>query len=366
VAALIEQARRFCHVSLAGVTHEPVSALAEELALVTPPGLERVFFSDDGSTAIEAAVKMAAQFWQQSGAPKRTRFVALQGAFHGETTGAASLGGVEFFRRPFAGILFDCVHVEAPRDEASYARAFDEIATAIEREGDSLAAVVIEPLVQGADGMRMYPARLLADLRALCDRSGPLLIVDEVFTGYGRTGRFWACEHAGVSPDILCTAKGFSGGMMPMAATVVSTRVYDAFRGDRSRMFCYGHSFCGNPLGAAIAVEALRVMREEQVVQGVAPRSAKIAATVDRLSRLPNVAAPRTLGLIGAVDLVVGDAGYLGDAGWRVYAEGLRRGAYLRPLGNVSYVTPPLNIPMDDLDELLSIWEASVRAVVER
>ncbi|MFO0659326.1 MAG: aminotransferase class III-fold pyridoxal phosphate-dependent enzyme [Polyangiaceae bacterium] len=230
VAALIEQARKFCHVSLAGVTHEPAAALAEELSMVTPTGLNKVFFVDDGSTAIEAAVKIATQFWFQQGEPRRTKFVALEGAFHGETTAASSLGGVELFRKPFAGILFDCVHVDPPRDLSSYEKAFDAIHVVLESHASEIAAIVVEPLVQGADGMKMYPPRLLRDLRSLCDRLGTLLIADEVFTGYGRTGRFWACEQAGISPDILCTAKGFFRRFL-MAATSVNERVYDAFRG---------------------------------------------------------------------------------------------------------------------------------------
>jgi adenosylmethionine-8-amino-7-oxononanoate aminotransferase len=366
VSALTEQARTLSHVALAGITHEPAAMLADEMIAIAPAGMSRVFFVDDGSTAIESAVKIAAQYFTQNGRPKKRRFVSLEGAFHGDTIGAAALGGVEVFRRPFAGLLFDTIHVEAPWQADAYPRAFDQLSRVVAEGADEIAAVVLEPLVQGAAGMRIYPPEYLSHARALCDRHDVLLILDEVFTGYGRTGRFWASEHAGVSPDLLCTAKGFSGGMLPMGATLVTERIYDGFRGARDRAFYYGHSFCGNPLGAAVAREVLAVYRDEAVLSGVAPRAARIAETFARLGELPGVRDARSLGMVGALDLPSGGEGYLSRAGWRVYDEAKRRGAYLRPMGDVVYVTPPLNIAPADLDELLSIVEESVRAVVLR
>lgn len=370
VAALKEQAARLCHTSLAGVTHEPAARLAEELIAIAPAGLTRVFFSDDGSTAIEAALKMALQMWQNEGEPQRTRFVALDGAFHGETIGAASLGGVEVFRRPFAGVLLDCIHVPPPprsrggtRDDSGYEQAFNALSTALERGGGSIAAVVLEPLVQGAAGMRLYDAEYLRRARALCDEHGALLIIDEVFTGYGRAGSMWACEAAGVAPDLMCIAKGFSGGMLPMAATLATERVFRAFLGAPDRAFYYGHSYCGNPLGAAIAREVLAVYRDERILERARPKAAAIARAFAELGEIPGVLRPRALGMIGAIDLA-DDAGYLGGAGWRVYAEARARGAYLRPLGDVVYVAPPLTISDEDLEELLSIVKESVNAAV--
>src|SRR5262245_62846816 len=219
VAALAAQAGRLAHTSLAGVTHAPAALLAEELTRVAPPGLTRVFFSDDGSTAVEVALKLSLQLWQNEGRPRRTRFVALDGAFHGETIGAASLGGVEVFRRPFAGVLLECIHVPPPGDGPLFARAFDALEEVVIRGRDEIAAVVLEPILQGAAGMRIYDAAYLRRARELCDAHDVLLVLDEVFTGYGRTGPMWASSRAGVVPDILCTAKGFSGGMLPMAAT---------------------------------------------------------------------------------------------------------------------------------------------------
>ena len=382
VAALQRQAGRLCHVALAGITHEPAALLAKELAEVAPAGLDQVFFSDDGSTAIEAAVKMALQFHAQTGRAEKTRFLALDGAFHGETLGATSLGGVEVFRRPFASVVFDCVHVPSPAgDDVSCAplwgEAFDAIAEIVEREHATIAAVVLEPIVQGAAGMRMYPPAYLRAVRDLCTKHDVLMIVDEVFTGYGRLGAMWACDLAEISPDLMCIAKGFTGGMLPMAATLTTQKVLAGFDGGRARAFLYGHSYTGNALGAAVAREVLAIYREEPIVAGVAERNTRIVACGERLRQSPLVRDFRSIGAIGAFELreargatravataeTTDDLGYTASIGWRVYDEARKRGAYLRPLGNVVYVTPALNIPLGDLDRLLAILEESLEAV---
>lgn len=365
VDALTRQAARLSHTSLAGVTHEPAARLAEEIVAVAPPGLVRAFFSDNGSTAVEVALKLALQLHQHEGQPERRRFVALDGAFHGETIGATSLGGVEVFRRPFASVLLECVHVPSPAsgeaDDAAYARAFAALEAVLAEGGATIAALVLEPRVQGAAGMRVHDAAYLRRARSLCDAHGVLLIVDEVFTGYGRTGPMWASEDAGVRADLLCAAKGFSGGMLPMSVTLATSRVFDAFLGDPERAFYYGHSYCGNPLGAAIAREVLAIYRDEDILARARPKAQRIADAFAELGELPGVTRPRSLGMIGAVDLSA-SASYLGGAGWRVYDEARRRGAYLRPLGDVVYVAPPLNIPDADLDELLDTVKQSLLA----
>ncbi len=363
VAALTEQARRLAHTSLAGVTHEPAARLADELLAVAPRGLARVFYSDDGSTAVEVALKLSLQLWQQEGRPERRRFVALDGAYHGDTIGAASLGGVEVFRRPFAGVLLECVHVPTPADDDAFGRAFAALEAVVAAGRDQIAAVVLEPLLQGTAGMRVYGAEYLRRARAICDAHDVLLVLDEVFTGYGRTGPMWAADLAGVRPDILCLAKGFTGGMLPMSATLVTARVFDAFLGPPERAFYYGHSYCGNPLGAAVAREVLAVYRDERILEHAVPKAARIASAFRGLTALPGVTRARSLGMTGAIDLDAG-GGYFGRAGWRVYEEARRRGAYLRPLGDVVYVAPPINIPDADLDELLGIVEESVRAAM--
>ncbi len=363
VAALCAQAERLCHVALAGLTHAPAVLLARELVAVAPAGLTRVFYSDDGSTAVEAAIKLAVQYFAQTGRPEKRKLLALTDAFHGETAGAASLGGVELFRRASAPLLFDALH-------ASLATA---VAT-VRAHGPELAAVVVEPIVQGAAGMLVSAPELLLELRRACSEHDVLLIADEVFTGYGRTGRMWACEHAGVTPDLLCLGKTFSGGMLPMAATLVSERLAEAFRGGRERAFLHGHSFCGNPLGAAVARAALAVMRDEDVLGQVQRKAPRLRAAVTEVAtRLGSERATgaRAIGMVAAIDLVptrgagAGSAAgpsYLGAAGWRVYDEALARGAYLRPLGDTVYLAPPLTISDQELDELCDIFVAAVTA----
>ena len=366
VAALKQQAEQLCHTALAGIAHENASELAEALVSVAPDGLEHVFFSDNGSTSVEVAMKLALQYWAQNGRPERTRFAALSDAFHGETLGVTALGGVEVFRAPFDPVLLECAHLPSPGDpEVSLERALDALETTVREGADSLAALVLEPMVQGAAGMRIYDAAYLRRARELCDRHDVFLVSDEVFAGYGRTGTRWACDHAGIAPDVLCTAKAFTGGMLPMAATLATERIFQGFLGDAERAFYYGHTFCGNPLGAAVAREVLRVYDEEHILERAKPKAARIAEAFAAMGKLPGVARTRALGMIGALDLE-GGAGYLADAGWRVYAEARERGAYLRPLGNVVYVTPSLNIPDDDLDALLAIARESVEAVVRK
>lgn len=361
--ALREQSERLAHVALAGIAHEPAALLADELVAVAPRGLSRVFYTDNGSTSVEVAVKVAVQAWRQRGAPQKTRFLALEGAFHGDTLAPTSLGGVEVFRRPFANIVFDCIHTPFPSPGA-YDRAFDVLTKVIEREKETIAAVVIEPMVQGTAGMRIHEPRFLSALRDLTRNNDILLVADEVFAGYGRTGRMWACDHAGITPDIMCLGKAFSA-MIPMGATLVTEDVFDAFRGSKERAFLYGHTFCGNPIGAALAREVLAIYRDEAVVEQVQAKAPRIAKAFDRIARISGVERVRSLGMIGAADLArSGDGGYLGESGWRVYEEAKKRGAYLRPLGDTVYVTPPLTMSEPDLDALLGILEESVRAVL--
>jgi adenosylmethionine-8-amino-7-oxononanoate aminotransferase len=362
VEALQRQAEKVCHTALAGITHPYVTALAERICGVSPQGLEHVFFSDNGSTAVEVAMKLTLQYWQQNGRPDRRVFLSLEEAFHGETLGATALGGVEVFRKPFAESLLECVHVPSPAAPGQLERAVEVLAETLAERTD-VAAVVLESMVQGAAGMQIYDAAYLRAARRLCDEHDVFLVLDEVFTGYGRTGRMWACEHGEVRPDLLCTAKGFSGGMFPMAATLATERIFDGFLGDPERAFYYGHTFCGNPLGAAVALEVLHVFDEEKILAAAVPKSRRIRAAFEELGKLPGVERVRSLGMVAALDLA-GDAGYFADAGWHVYDEAKRRGAYLRPLGNVIYVTPSLNIPDDDLDLLLEIVQESVSKVV--
>jgi adenosylmethionine-8-amino-7-oxononanoate aminotransferase len=366
VRAFAEQAATLTHCALGGIAHEPAARLAEELVAIAPPGLRRVFYVDNGSGAIDAAVKMAVQGWRQLGAKDKTRFVALDGAFHGDTVGATSLGGVEVFRRLYAGVTFDCVHAPFP-DPSAYDRALGAMEEILEGAAGTVAAVFVEPICQGTAGMRIYDPSVLREMRALCDRFDAWLVADEVFTGYGRTGPMWACQHAGVTPDLMCIGKVFSS-IIPMGAVLATDRVFDAFRGGRERAFLHGHTFCGNPLGAALAREVLAIYRDERVLDQVARKAKTIAAAFHRLTELRSVERVRSIGMIGAADLVDDDGqhGYLGGVGWRVYEEARRRGAYLRPLGSTVYVAPPLTIDDRDLDRLVAILAESIDAATSR
>ncbi len=361
VEALKRQAETLCHVALAGITHEPAARLAAELAARAPKGLGRVFYSDDGSTALEAAIKIALKLFVNEGKPEKRKFVSLAGAFHGETLGVTSLLGIDVFRRPYAGALMETVHVPSPARDP---RALEALEALLAKEHRAIAAIVLEPLVQGVDGMLFYDAAYLRAARELTRAHDVLLVVDEVFTGYGRTGTFWACDRAGISPDLLCTAKGFSGGILPFAATLANERVFEAFLGEPARAFHYGHSYAGHALGSAVALEVLAIYRDERIVEGVAVREARIRAAFEAIAaRHPHAVRPRALGMIGAIDLAP-DAHYLGTVGWRVNTEARKRGVYLRPLGDVVYVAPPLNIPLADLDELLGVVGESIAAAL--
>jgi len=360
--ALTRQAEALMHVSAGGITHGPIALLAEELSAVAPGDLSRVHFSDDGSTAVEVAVKAAFQYWQQNGRPSRTRFVSLSGAYHGDTLGAASLAALAEFHEVFSPILFDVIRPPVVGEAGGWERVFEHLFALLEAHPDEIAGVIVEPLLQGAAGMQMYDDSLLRALREKTREIDTFLIADEVFTGYGRTGAMWACDRAGVVPDLLCTAKGFTAGVLPMAATLATPRVYDGFRGGPDRALMHGHTFCGNPLGAAVAREVLAIYREEGVVEKVGTLAKQLREAFERMGEIRGVRRVRTLGAVAAMD--VGDGGYGGQTGWRVFREALKRGVFLRPLGDTVYVTPPLNASADDLTFLLDVLHESVRVVM--
>ncbi len=360
LSTLAEQSQRLCHTALAGITHEPAALLAEELCAVAPEGLSRVFYSDDGSTAVELAIKMCLQYWAQNGRPERRRFLALSDAFHGETLGVTALGGVEVFRKPFAGALMECVHVPPGTD--GHAQAFDALSRTLSEQSHEIAACVVEPILQGAGGMRMYDPQFLRHLREVTAQHDVFLVIDEVFTGYGRTGPMWASEHAAIEPDVMCVAKGFTAGVLPMAATLATERIFEGFLGADDRALFYGHTYCGHPLGAAIAREVLAIYRDERVLERIVAKAERIADMFERLGQIDGVSDARSLGMMGALN-IGSDGGYLERAGWQVYEKALQLGAYVRPLGNVVYVAPAVNIPDADLDELLSIVEQATLAV---
>lgn len=364
VAALTDQAGSLCHAALASATHEPAALLAEELVAVAPTGLSRVFYTDNGSTAVEVAAKLAFQYWQQNGHPERRVFLTLSGGYHGDTVGAMSLGGVDAFHRVFSPLMFEVRRAPDVTELGSFEAVIGWMIDCLAREGDAIAGVVIEPVVQAAAGMRFYDPTLLRALREAANRCDTFLILDEVFTGYGRTGPMWACEHAGVAPDLLATAKGLTAGVLPFGAVLVSSRIYEGFRGGAARAFLHGHTFCGNPLGARVAREVLAVYRDESVLANGERNAAALRAAMERFAAIPGVHGARALGSIAAFE--IGEPGYFERLGWAVEREARRRGIALRPLGNTIYVVPPLNTPPADLLRLLEGVEASVRAVLER
>ena len=335
VAAMHEQAARLDHVLFAGATHEPAVALAEGLLAVLPAGLSRVFYSDDGSTAVEAAMKMVLQSWVHRGEQERRVFVVLEGAYHGDTFGAMAAGDPDPFFTAFSPLMFEVRRV--PPDTARLAQALDEL-------GGRAAGFLLEPLLQGAAGMRVIDAEFVRSARLLCDDHGVPMVADEVMTGFGRTGELFACGRAGVSPDVMCLAKGITGGMLPLAVTVATEELFECFlHHERSRFFPHGHTFTANPIACAVAVASLELCRERDVPAQLE----RVGRTVfERLAPLegdPRVANLRHLGGMAALDLVVppDDAGYLSSRALTLRHAAIERGVLLRPLGNVLYALPP-------------------------
>src|SRR5688572_6439256 len=278
-AALSAQAAQLEHVVFAGATHEPAVALAEELLTILPSGLERVFYSDNGSTAVEVALKMAWQYWQNRQQPSRREFVALHHAFHGDTVGAMSASELSGFSRPFEDLLFPVHRVHSPychrcplglKRESCSIDCLGDLERLLAERSDAIAAVIVEPMLQGAGGMIVWPAEFLAGVRRLCDKYDTLMIADEILTGFGRTGRMFACEHANVSPDMMCLSKGLTGGYLPLAVTAVTPAIYEAFLDDdRAKAFFHGHSYTANPLACAVALASLNVFRDERTLERV-------------------------------------------------------------------------------------------------
>jgi adenosylmethionine---8-amino-7-oxononanoate aminotransferase len=338
--ALAEQAARLEHVVFANCTHEPAVQLAERLLDILPPGLARVFYSDNGSTAVEVALKIAWQYWRNIGQPQRDTFITLHGAYHGDTVGAMSVSEDSVFTRAFAPLLF--------RVERGI-KCSDDLAGRLEQLGKRVAGVLVEPMLQGAGGMIVWPAEFLAGARRLCTTHGTLLIADEVFTGFGRTGRMFACEHAGISPDIICLSKGLTAGYLPLGATVASARIYDAFLSeDRGKTFFHGHSYTANPLACAVALASLDLFQEEGTLQRISRLESHLRHGLEPLRCLDHVGDVRVIGGVGVVELA-GD-GYLDDVGPRLTSAFVERGLLLRPLGNILYFMPPYCITEDQTE----------------
>ncbi len=379
-AALADQARTLEHVIFAGFTHEPAVALAEELVRVTPPGLDRVFYADNGSAAIEVALKMSFHFWLNQGRGEKTRFIALSGSYHGETLGALSVSDVALYRKTYAPLLLtpilapspDAYEAEPGESAAAVAqRRLGELRALLEQHAHEACAVIVEPLVQCAGGMRMYHPDYLAGLRALCDEFAVHFIADEIAVGFGRTGTLFACEQARVSPDFMCLSKGLTGGFLPLSAVLTTGQVYEAFYAEYSagKAFLHSHSYTGNPLACRVALETLAIFRDEPVLERNRELSSHLARRLAPLREHPNVSDVRQTGMIAAIELVADKRQRTpfppGERrGLRVYLHGLTQGALLRPLGDVIYFMPPYVVTTQEIDQLVDTAISGIERAV--
>ncbi len=350
--AITEQLGRVAHTSFLGFTNEPAIRLGEKLVSLFPANtLSRVFYSDDGSTAMEAALKMTLQYWQLVGQPQRTKFVAFANGYHGDTAGASSLGGESTFTKRFSAVHFPVVQAV---DAAGLAGVDPAV----------VAAVVIEPLVQGAAGIRLWPAGMLRELRNWCDAHGVLLIFDEVLTGFGRTGKMFACHHEDVVPDFICLGKGLTGGYVPLAATLTTERSYEAFLGeyDELKTFFYGHSYCGNPIGCAAALGSLRIFEEDKVLENLQPKIALMRELLAELqATTPQVTDVRQCGFIAGIE--VGPYEWQAQTGARICLAARKHGLLTRPILDTIVLMPPLCVTEEQLRTAVGAIALSIREV---
>jgi adenosylmethionine---8-amino-7-oxononanoate aminotransferase len=371
--AVAEQAARLEHVLFAGFSHEPAEELAARLAKVVPAPLRHVFFSDDGSTAVEVALKLALQYWANCGRPGKRRIVALEHAYHGDTVGAMSVSDDSPFTTPFDSLRVpvlrthsaSCAHCPVGLTRATcHIECLNKLERLLSEQGDDIAAVIVEPLLQGAGGMIVHPEEFLSGVRRLTAAHDVLLIADEVLTGFGRTGRMFACERASVAPDLMCVAKGLTGGFLPLAATFATDRVHDAFSGaDHARAFFHGHSYTANPIACAAANASLQIFASEPVFDRIAAIEKVHAARLPAFASHPSVADARHIGTVAAIELKVPDAGYLSSLRPRLYEFYLNRGVLLRPLGNVVYILPPYIITPEEVHHVYDVIQDSLAVV---
>lgn len=372
-AAIRQQLDKVAHSTLLGLTHPTAIELARKLTTLAPEGLTRVFYSDDGATAVEVAIKMAFQYWQQKAEPEpcRTKFLALANAYHGDTLGDVSVGGVERFHAMFGPLLFPSLRAPSPHcyrcplgltRPSCQTACLAEVEKILQANPNRIAAVIVEPLVQGAAGMIVHPEGYLRGLRELTHKYKTLLIADEVAVGFGRTGTMFACQQEGVSPDFLCLAKGLTGGYLPLAATLTTEKVYDAFRGTATdaKTFYHGHTYGGNPLGAAVALATLQVFDDEQTLLNLKPKIERLTARLEEITVMPHVGNVRQRGLIAGVELVAEIATKTPydrsqQVGAQVCLQARSLGLFLRPLGDTLVIMPPLSISRDELDWMMDV-----------
>ena len=366
-AAIKKQLDSLEHVIFANFTHKPAITLCQELIKVLPEGLCKFNFADNGSAAIEMSLKMSFQYQYQTGHTEKKRFMALTDAYHGETIGALSVGGVDLYSELYKPILLDVVRIEGPDcyrcpynkcRENCNCECFEKAEKTFEKYGAETAAIIVEPLLQGSAGMKIYPALYLKKLRELCNKYNVHLIADEIATGYGRTGKMFAFNHAGVSPDIMCLSKGLTGGYMPMSIAITTQEIYDAFYDDylKGKAFMHSHTYAGNPLACSAAIEVLKILREENIIEKATQKAIYFNQIIkEKFLPLANVGEVRSIGLINAIELVKDKTtkesfDYRKRTGYQIYKKALEKGVLLRPLGDVIYFNPPLIIQESDMD----------------
>ncbi|MDR3560179.1 MAG: adenosylmethionine--8-amino-7-oxononanoate transaminase [Negativicutes bacterium] len=379
--AIIEQLGKIAHTTMLGLASVPAAELAAELVALAPAGLAKVFYSDSGSTAVEIGVKMAYQYWQLKGVTAKRKFLTLTNAYHGDTVGSVSVGGIDLFHRIFAPLLFEtlqapspcCYHCQlADHPETCGRECLAAVEKLLAENHAELAAMVVEPLVQGAAGILTQPPGYLKAVRELATRYGVLLIVDEVATGFGRTGKMFACEHEGVSPDIMTMAKGITAGYLPLAATLVTEEIYNAFLGQHAeqKTFFHGHSYTGNPLACAAALANLKVFCEEKVIAGLAAKIATAKTKLDSFWQLAHVGDIRQCGLIIGVELMQDVAAKVPfpweqTVGAAVCRRARQYGLIIRPLGDVVVFMPPLASTVEEIEAMLAIIYRCIKEETE-
>ena len=375
--AITRQLEKMSHVMFAGITHQPAIDLADTLVSLTPTGLDKVFFSDNGSTAVEVALKMSLQYWQQQGQPQKTRFAYLKGGYHGETLGALSVCGLEIFRTKFEKVLADQLPVDGPdcfrcpyglQRQSCNAECFEPMEKALSENSSIISGVIIEPLVQGAAGMMMYPPVYLKKLQSTCESLGIHIIFDEIAVAFGRTGSLFVCKEHDLKPTFLCLSKGITSGYLPLSATLTSDEIYSAFYGEHRdwNLFIHSHSYSANPLACAVANESLSMLTESNFIESLKPKIAAIKECGRQFDGMTGEF--RQTGMIAALELVDNNKekySFEKRIGYQVYLEGLKRGLFIRPLGDVVYFIPPLVIAEEEIEVMLNTAHECINAVLK-